>query len=184
MSCAKIMLIRHAERPSADKSIRGVTQEGVKNKEELTVRGWQRAGALVRFFAPRDNRFVHPALARPEILFACKAGPAAPSLRPQHTLVPLASLIETELNCDYYEGQEKELVQKAIAAQGTALIAWKHNNMQVIANAILGNKTSAPQYWPLDRFDLVWVFDRRGDTWTFTQVPQLLLAGDRPDVID
>jgi hypothetical protein len=99
-------------------------------------------------------------------------------------LLPLASLLEAELNRDYYEGQEKELVQKAIAAQGTVLIAWKHNNMQVIANAILGNKTSAPQYWPLDRFDLVWVFDKRGDTWTFTQVPQLLLAGDRPEVID
>ncbi len=183
MNCRKIMLIRHAERPSADKSIRGVTQEGVKDKEELTVRGWQRAGALVRFFAPRDNHFVHPALARPEILFACKAGPAAPSLRPQHSLLPLASLIEAELNRDYYEGQEKELVQKAVAARGTVLIAWKHNTMQVIANAILGN-TSAPQYWPLDRFDVVWVFDRRGNVWTFTQVPQLLLAGDRPDVID
>ncbi|PNE11458.1 MAG: hypothetical protein CR217_08855 [Beijerinckiaceae bacterium] len=48
----------------------------------------------------------------------------------------------------------------------------------------LGNKTSAPQYWPLDRFDLVWVFHKRDGTWTFTQVPQLLLAGDRPDVID
>jgi hypothetical protein len=117
-------------------------------------------------------------------LFACKAGPAAPSLRPQHSLLPLASLIETELNCDYYESQEKELVQKVIALQGTVLIAWKHNTMQVIANAILGNKTSSPQYWPLDRFDLVWVFDRRVDTWTFTQVPQLLLAGDRPEVID
>ena len=136
----------------------------------------------MRFFAPRDNRFVHPALARPEILFACKAGPAAPSLRPQ--LLPLASLIDAELNCDYYEGQEKELVQEAIAAQGTVLIAWKHNNMHLIANAILGNKTSAPQYWPLDRFDLVWVFHKRDSTWTFTQVPQLLLAGDRPDVID
>ena len=62
MSCAKIMLIRHAERPSADKSIRGVTQEGIKNKEELTVRGWQRAGALVRFFAPRDNHLLTPPL--------------------------------------------------------------------------------------------------------------------------
>ena len=99
-------------------------------------------------------------------------------------MLPLASLIETELNCDYYEGQERELVQKVIALQGTVLIAWKHNTMQVIANAILGNNTSAPQYWPLDRFDLVWIFDRRGDTWTFTQVPQLLLAGDWPEVID
>ena len=92
MSGAKIMLIRHAERPSADKSIRGVTQDGVKDKEELTVRGWQRAGALVRFFAPHDNHFVHPALGRPEILFACKAGPTAPSLRPQHSLLPLVEL--------------------------------------------------------------------------------------------
>ncbi|MGH9864675.1 MAG: hypothetical protein ACRD4H_04600 [Candidatus Acidiferrales bacterium] len=184
MSRAKIMLIRHAERPSADKSIRGVTEEDVKNKEELTVRGWQRAGALVRFFAPHDNRFVHPALARPEILFDCKAGLAAPSLRPQHSLAPLARLIEAELNRDYYEGQEKELVQKVIAAQGTVLIAWKHNNMQFIANTILGNKTSAPQYWPLDRFDLVWVFDRGDGTWTFTQVPQLLLAGGRQDLIE
>jgi hypothetical protein len=99
-------------------------------------------------------------------------------------LSPLASLIGVELNRDYYEGQEKELVQEAIAPRGTVLIAWKHKNMHVIANTILGNNTSSPQYWPLDRFDLVWVFDRRVGTWTFTQLPQLLLAGDRPDVID
>src|SRR5579885_3119382 len=77
MTCAKIMLIRHAERPSADKRFRGVTIEGRKDKEELTVRGWQRAGALVRFFAPLDGHFVHPGLARPDILFACKADACA-----------------------------------------------------------------------------------------------------------
>jgi hypothetical protein len=184
MSCAKIMLIRHAERPSPDKSTRGVTKEGIKDKEELTVRGWQRAGALVRFFAPHDNFFVHPELERPEILFACKAGPTAPSLRPQHSLLPLAELIQVDFNCDYFEGEEEPLVRKALSAKGTVLIAWKHRNMHVIANAILGNKTTAPQYWPLNRFDLVWVFDQRDGSWTFTQVPQLLLAGDRPDVID
>jgi hypothetical protein len=181
MRCAKIMLIRHTERPSADKTIRGVTQEGVKNKEELSVRGWQRAGALVRFFAPHDNRFTHPALARPDVLFACKAGPAAPSLRPQRSLLPLSELIETDINCDYYEGEEGPLVQKVFAAKGTVLIAWKHRNMHVIANAILGNTTTAPQHWPFDRYDLVWVFENRGGSWTFTQVPQLRLAGDRPD---
>ena len=183
MNGAKIMLIRHAERPSADKSIRGVTQEGIKDKEDLTVRGWQRAGALVRFFAPRDNRVVHPALARPETLFACKASPVAPSLRPQHSLLPLAELIGVEFNRDYYEGEEEALVQKVLAARGPVLIAWKHRTMHVIANAILGNTSTAPQYWPLDRFDLVWVFDAAAG-WSFTQVPQLLLAGDRPDVID
>jgi hypothetical protein len=64
----------------------------------------------------------------------------------------------------------------------TALIAWKHNNMSVIASTILGNRASAPQHWPFTRFDLVWIFDKSGGSWTFTQVPQLLLAGDRKDV--
>jgi len=181
MTCSKIMLIRHAERPSPDKMIRGVSEKGVKDKEELTVRGWQRAGALVRFFAPLDNHFVHPALERPNSLFACKAGPAAPSLRPQHSLLPLAELIQADLNCDYFEGEEELLVKKALFAKGPVLIAWKHRTMSVIANSILGNKTTAPQVWPLDRYDLVWVFDRQDKSWTFTQVPQLLLAGDRPD---
>jgi len=178
------MLIRHSERPSADKSVRGVTQGGIKDKEELTVRGWQRAGALVRFFAPLENLFVHPALAKPDILFACKAGPKDPSLRPQHTLVPLADLLRVEFNCDYFEGEEELLVKGVLGANcSTALISWKHRNMNVIANSILGNCTTAPQHWPFDRFDLVWVFDKLGGNWTFSQVPQLLLSGDRPDLV-
>jgi hypothetical protein len=183
MTCSKIMLIRHAERPDSRKSIRGVSEEGVKNKEELTVGGWPRAGALVRFFAPVDNRFVHPALARPGTLFACRAGPEAPSLRPQHTLLPLVSLLQVEFNCDYFEGEEEKLVRAVLAAKASAaLIAWKHNNMSVIANTILGNNISAPQYWPFDRFDLVWIFDKSAGSWTFTQIPQLLLAGDREEL--
>ncbi|QBR70369.1 histidine phosphatase family protein [Beijerinckiaceae bacterium] len=183
MSCAKIMLIRHGERPSADKTVRGVNLEGFKDKEELTVRGWQRAGALVRFFAPFEDRFAHPALERPTSLFACKAGPEDPSLRPQHTLLPLAEFLKSELNCDYYAGEEDKLVQKVLRVPGPVLIVWKHLTMHVIANLILGNTTDAPQYWPFERVDLVWVFERQGKTWSFRQVPQLLLAGDRADVV-
>ncbi len=187
MSCDKIMLIRHSERPSPDKKFRGVNLEGRKDKESLTVRGWQRAGALARFFAPRDGHFAHPALARPQTLYACKAAPEDPSLRPQYTLLPLAELLRAEsnveLNCDYFYGQEAELTRQVLAAPGPALIAWKHPTLHLIANVILGDATSAPQYWPFERVDLVWVFDRRGDAWTFTQVPQLLLAGDRADVV-
>lgn len=184
VSCEKIMLIRHSERPSADKKFRGVDLGGRKDKEELTVRGWQRAGALVRFFAPRDGRFVHPALGRPAVLFACKAGPAAPSLRPQHTLLPLAEFLsDIELNCDYYEGEEAALVREVLGRRGPALIAWKHLTMHVIANLILGNASTAPQHWPYERYDLVWVFDRTQDGYAFTQVPQLLLAGDSADLV-
>jgi len=178
------MLIRHAERPSADKTTRGVTLAGKKNKEELTVRGWQRAGALARFFAPSDGHFAHPALARPNMLFACGAGPSSPSLRPQHSLLPLAELIQKEIDCRFFEGEEEPLVKAARGIQGTVLIAWKHPAMHVIANAILGDKSAVPQHWPFDRYDLVWVFERTAAGWAFVQVPQLLLAGDREDVID
>src|SRR5579885_3119383 len=102
--------------------------------------------------------------------------------RPTHALLPLSELLKVEFNCDYYEGQEEELVKKVLSSNGAALISWKHNNMHLIASAILEDSASAPQRWPVDRVDLVWVFDRQGSRWTFTQVPQRLLAGDRSDV--
>ncbi len=183
MVCDKIMLIRHAERPDPEKKIRGVALDGRKDKESLTVRGWQRAGALVRFFAPEDLRFAHPALARPQILFACKAAPKDPSLRPQHTLLPLADSLQVEFNRDYFETEEDALVKKALDSPGPALIAWKHNSMHVIANLILGDKTTAPQHWPYSCYDVVWIFDRKDAAWSFLQLPQLLLPGDSTDVI-
>lgn len=185
MSCDKIMLIRHSERPSPDKKFRGVDISGRKDKENITVRGWQRAGALVRFFAPHGDRFAHPALARPRALYACKAGPSAPSLRPQQTLLPLSELLtDVELNCDFYEGEEEALVRHVLAGPGPALIAWKHLTMHVIADLVLGDRATAPQYWPFERYDLVWVFDLSGGGPRFTQVPQLLLAGDRDDGVE
>lgn len=183
MPCDKIMLIRHSERPDPDNGIRGVGPDGRKEKESLSVRGWQRAGALVRFFAPLEDRFVQPALARPKILYACKAAPEDPSLRPQHTLIPLADLLKVEFDRSYFEGEEQALVKKALACDGPALIAWKHYGMHVIANAILGDETTAPQHWTYERYDLVWVFDRKGEHWAFSQIPQLLLNGDSAEPI-
>ena len=63
MPATKIMIIRHAERPPDDGLIHGVNMSGTKDPEELTVRGWQRAGALVRFFAPANGHFVNAQLA-------------------------------------------------------------------------------------------------------------------------
>ncbi len=178
MACDKIMLIRHSERPDREKGIRGVGPDGQKDKESISVRGWQRAGALVRFFAPLDGRFGNPALARPAALYACKADASDPSLRPQMTLVPLAELLKLEINGDFFDGEEEALVEKALRSPGPALISWKHIGMHLIANAILGDKMTAPQHWPYERYDFVWIFDRRGDNWAFSQIPELLLAGD------
>jgi hypothetical protein len=39
-----------------------------------------------------------------------------------------------------------------------------------------------PKIWPDNRFDLVWIFDRAGAGWSFSQVLQRLLPedGDEP----
>jgi len=54
MPAQKIMIIRHAEKPEHH-GPRGVDENGNEDKESLTVRGWQRAGALVQFFGPSGN---------------------------------------------------------------------------------------------------------------------------------
>jgi broad specificity phosphatase PhoE len=69
----KIMFIRHGEKPDDNGSVRAVDENGAHDPNELTVRGWQRAGALVRFFAPPNGKFSHPALATPTTLFAAAA---------------------------------------------------------------------------------------------------------------
>ena len=57
MAARKIMVIRHAEKPDDAGTIFGITIEGHQDSEELSVRGWQRAGALATFFAPPDDHF-------------------------------------------------------------------------------------------------------------------------------
>jgi hypothetical protein len=174
----KIILIRHAEKPAG--RVKGVTTSGMANAQELVVRGWQRSGALVRLFAPRDGKFADPRLAQPDTIFAAAVGKHSKSLRPQHTVLELATALNLNLNLRFPKGDEADLVTAAIAASGTVLIAWEHEDIPDIVNRIVGNGTTCPQKWQGSRFDLVWVLDRRktGSGWDFAQVPQMLLSGD------
>jgi hypothetical protein len=180
MPATKIMLIRHAEKPT-DKD-GGVDPKGEADKHDLIVRGWQRAGALTQFFAnPRDpNRLIQ----RPAAIFATEPSSSSESKRPLHTVTPLAQFLNVTIDSAIAEGSEQDLVSKAAASNGMVLIAWHHEKIPAIANLILQNQ-SAPQKWPSDRFDVVWVFDRTGagTPWKLSQVPQLLLAGDSNSVI-
>jgi len=183
MPAQKIMIVRHAEKPSEDGKIVGVAADGSHDKEELIVRGWQRSGALVRLFAPRDGKFVDQRLARPRTIFASAVGKHSNSLRPQHTVLELATFLKLKLNLDHAKGEEAALVKDVLGAEGPVLIAWEHEAIPTIANGILGNSKSCPQKWPGARFDLVWIFDRAPGGWSFDQAPQLLLAGDSAEPI-
>jgi broad specificity phosphatase PhoE len=180
MPAIRIMLIRHAEKP--DDKDGGVDQKGNADKHDLIVRGWQRAGALVQFFAnpPDPNSPIKP----PATMFATEPATGSESKRPLHTVTPLAKFLNLAIDSTIAEGSEDALVKAASAANSVALIAWHHEKISAIANLILQNQ-SAPQKWPGDRFDVVWIFSRAAasDPWTFSQAPQLLLSGDSPDVI-
>jgi hypothetical protein len=179
------MIIRHGEKPPDDGSEAGVSPDGKADPEDLIVRGWQRSGALVRFFAPLAGRFADPEITTPDVIFASAVAKHSKSLRPQHTVGALAEFLGQKLVLDHPKGDENGLVADVLSRGGTVLVAWEHEAIPAIANQILGNATTCPQKWPGDRFDVVWVFDSKGDpvVWTFTQVAQRLLAGDRDDVI-
>jgi hypothetical protein len=173
----KIMIIRHGEKPDKDESIRGVSVEGKHEKDELSTRGWQRAGALVRFFNPLNGSFSHSGLARPDVIFAAAPSGHVTSLRSEHTVLAVAQSLGKQINTRHSKGDEKELLKDVFAADGVVLIAWEHNAIVDLATMVLGKK--APK-WPDSRFDLVWIFDQKPHEtgWTFTQIPQMVLPGD------
>jgi broad specificity phosphatase PhoE len=143
MPATKIMVIRHAEKPSDDGSVLGVSPAGKVDPEALSVRGRQRAGAVVRLFAPLQNAFVDRRLTTPRVIFASGLAKHSKSLRPQQTVAELAAVLALPLVLDFPKGDEAALVAKATATDGVVLIAWEHEALPDIANRILGNKAAS-----------------------------------------
>ena len=176
----RIMIIRHAEKHTENGSEHGVNIEGHHVKHELTVRGWQRAGALVPYFAPPGGMPADSRISTPRSIFASAATALSPSLRAQHTVAPLAAVLGIPVDSHHAEGEEAATAIAALAAPMPVLIAWHHSHIILLAKAIAGEQLACPATWPDDRFDVVWVLDRDGpaDPWRFSQVPQRLFAHD------
>jgi hypothetical protein len=172
--CTKLMVIRHAEKPDKQAGISGVTEAGMADKDELTVKGWQRAGALVRFFNPSRPAILRAEVAVPGAIFAAPPTDDNPSKRPLHTVTPLATDLGLKIRTDFALHQEKDLVAAALGAATAVLICWHHERIPRLA-AGLGVEIEA---WPDEVFDRVLVFDRAGDGWTLSVVQQHLLPGD------
>jgi hypothetical protein len=176
----KIMVIRHAEKPTGATSGAGVTRQGKRENECLTIRGWQRSGALAAFFAPTNGSFSDPALAKPQFLFASKPTRRNGSRRPIDTITPLSEKLALGINSQFQKDDIEAMLKEVFSCVGVVLICWQQEFIPDIANHILGRKKVAPPDWPDDRFDMVWVFDRDTltDRYSFHQVPQCLLMGD------
>ncbi|MGP6157517.1 MAG: hypothetical protein ACLPYS_08430 [Vulcanimicrobiaceae bacterium] len=174
----KIMLIRHAEKPSFDPP-GGVREDGSSDKHSLIVRGWQRAGALVTFFAKPTR----PGIGVPATIFAVAtsrdpsvSSEEAKSLRAQETVAALGRKLGVALNTTVAVGNDSALIAELRRAAGVVLVASEHKHIPVIAGGFIEN----PPAWG-DRFDAVWVLDRQADDhYLLTVVNQELLDGDLP----
>ncbi|MEY9886626.1 hypothetical protein ABIA35_002259 [Catenulispora sp. MAP12-49] len=187
-----LMIIRHAEKPTGSGAPYGLTADGTQDAHSLTIQGWTRAGALAGLFDPRDATGAPAALrtglTRPTTVAASSAGTGGSnSKRPSETVTPAAAALGVTLQTPYSVGQEAQLAAWLTGPSGPpgpTLVAWEHSHIPDII-AHLGQVTpKPPSSWPGDRFDIVYVFTRAsGGGWTFTQVPQSLLAGDSPTAI-
>lgn len=174
----RIMLIRHAEKPTSAGAPYGITAQGIRDDHALIVDGWTRAGALVELFAPSDGR-MRLGLSRPAHVFATLPGKANESLRPMQTVTPLAQRLGMRVDTAFAFGEERQLAKHLLKTPGVMLTAWQHQHIPLIVRELGFEHLGVPAIWPGDRFDMVFVFTRTASTWTFAQIPQLLLAGDR-----
>jgi hypothetical protein len=125
-----------------------------------------------------------PAFAVPTHLFASKVGIDSNSQRPRETLQPLAERLGLTIDTRFLKSQLKELVAAARTAEGVVLVAWEHHLIPSIATLITGDATRVPAAWPDDRYDLVWILEPEASgSYGFRQVAQMLLAGDRADLV-
>ena len=183
MPADRIIVMRHAQKQTQEPKHIGVREDGTADPESLTVRGWQHAGALAAVFAGPLLEASSALGARPDVIFAAGVGKkkvrvggkeveiGSHSRRPVQTVTPLAETLGLALVTTYTKGEEPVLVADALGRPGTVLICCQQENIVDIGNLITGNNTTVPQSWPEEQYDVIYVFDRVGDVWSFRQVP-------------
>ena len=198
-SAPKIMIIRHGEKPTQNPQTCGVDINGHQNQDSLIPQGWQRAGALVALFSPARGPLQHRKLATPQFIYATKSPDPEEGNRPEQTVTPLVAKLQKqggeseapfEPNFNFKKGKEGKLAESALSCDGVVLISWPHGRIPALAKKIPLSPNSKPiptGKWPSNRFDMVWVFDYdtrcKTGGYIFSQVPQLLLAGDSSEPI-
>jgi hypothetical protein len=159
MSRQTVLVIRHAEKPGQGGSI-GVSESGTADPNQLSVRGWQRAGALTQLFSGESAR--HPGDTNPDWLIAAAPSDDYPSLRSASTLTPLSRLLDLPISLHFTPGDEAALAHHLDGLDGTILVAWEHERIPELARHLMSGDDTVSNSWPDDRFDLIWLFVQRG----------------------
>src|SRR5664279_6412683 len=153
-----IMIIRHAEKPPEPPAAPppfGVMVDGTQDDRSLSVRGWQRAGALVSLFVP--SRPGPSSIKAPQFIYAVKVDgddekprdPAGVRIgtkgkRSQQTVAPIAEKLRSTatLNFTFDKGDEAAMIASAMACPGVVLICWVHENIPRIASLLPASPTT------------------------------------------
>ncbi len=178
-----IMFIRHGEKPSSSGAPFGVDQHGKENSHALSVRGWQRAGALAGLFK-LAQQVEYPGLVTPTAIYATAPSSAAHSTREYNTAQPLAESLNVDINADFRHGHEHQLAAHIAKRDHDALVVWHHGELPgVLAEFPIANNKDVPLEWPDRRFDLVWVLTKvaGSSAYEFSSLDQRLLVGDLDD---
>jgi hypothetical protein len=184
-----IYIIRHAEKP-LNPSLSGVDYQGSQNEHSLLPRGWQRSGALAALFHP-DSGPLRAGLRTPTALVAPSWGHPGKTAahRSYQTIQGLSEHLELPVTSQFAQGQEQQLADSLVRTHsGVVLICWEHKHIPVIASSLpVRTGTAIPRKWPGHRYDVIWSFTRVPEPgpvrYSFSQIPQRLLAGDDRTVI-
>ena len=171
------MIIRHGEKPDDAGSPPGINEKGQQDAHSLTERGWARARALGKFFASPKAGIV-----RPRRIYAPGLIPGhAAGRRPRQTAGPIAAALGIGVDLVYQEGEEKKLANQLsiLGPALPALVVWEHSAIAEIVDCLDGPVSPKAKSWPDDRYDVVLVCRANKSGWKLTQVPEMVLPGDR-----
>ena len=92
---AQVIIIRHAEKPPQG--------------NELSLKGKERAAALVPYFTETENLITN---GTPAAIYAMKAPKADSSLRPIQTVTPLADQLKIKIKDNFERDNYKKMVEE------------------------------------------------------------------------
>jgi hypothetical protein len=172
MTPSLIVCLRHGEKPGDAAPYNegpGLDADGSESPDSLTIRGWQRAGALAgtRLCNCLGDRV--PAILVPSYHHPTKH-------RPYETVYPLAAVFGVTPS-PVAEADDPNGLKKAVEQlDGEAVVCWEHKNLATFASEMTGT----PIDWPHDRFDVLWLLTPGTvGSWRLEERDQALLAGDK-----
>lgn len=169
---AQIIIIRHAEKSTSNHAEKKISNE------ELSLKGKERAAALVPYFLETPELITFNA---PAAIYASIPPKPATSQRSLETVRPFADLLKITIRDIFESNDYKKMVEeikKDPALSGkTVLICWEHTYIPEMARAFGAYQT--PATWSASTFDRTWIitFQPTGKA-IFQNLPQRLMFGD------